>query len=896
VANNDSKLSTGLPELDEALRGLIAGDNVMWHIASVEQYRPLVAPFCEHARSTGRRLVYFRFSDDKPLVENGSSAEIHHLELSQGFEPIITQIQTVIEEAGPGTYYVFDRLSDLAVGWYSDRMLGNFIMLICPYIWDHKGIAYFPLLRDAHSYHAAHLIGDTVQVLIDVYDHNGATYLLPHKVESRYSNTMYMLHAWQDDEFRPVADSGVNTEVLADSFWRSQDNLHLGFWTRAFARAEEAQGALDLGEVPSEDVDALRDQLLRMLVRSEGRILELARRYLGLSELLAVRSRMIGTGPLGGKSVGMLLAQSILRKSDPSWKTTLEPHDSFYIGADVFYTYLVQNGLWWIKQKQKDPETFLEGLAIARLQIRNGTFPDYIMEQFGDLLDYFGQSPIIVRSSSLLEDSYESTFAGKATSFFCFNQGSPEQRLSAFVAAVKGVYASGMSEQALKYRSAHGLLGQDEQMSILVQRVSGRAHGRWFFPDAAGVGLSFNPYVWSENIDPAAGVVRLVLGLGTRAVEPTGNDFTRLIGLNDPERQPLRTATEATKWAQRKMDLLDLETSERVALDFPDVASKCPELPLQLFASRDEELERWAAERGRKDVFPWYISFDTVIRKTVFVDQMRKLMDTLQEAYGHPIDIEFAANFRPDRTFSINLLQCRPMLGRGDDVDVELPADLRDDDRVLEARGPVIGFSREVAVGRIIYVVPATYSDLALKDRYAIATLIGRLSELDLKATNGHTLLVGPGRWGTIDPHAGLPISFTEIRSVCAICEVVTMREGLTPVASLGDHMINELVESSVLYFTLFPKTGFLNTSLLEVAPNKLADLIPDESGWADVVRVLDPLDWSGGKTLHLNASVTRQRVVCYRATDGPRSGSAVAEKAPLEARDQIDPAGRHGL
>ena len=355
MANNDSKLSTGLPELDEALRGLIAGDNVMWHIASVEQYRPLVAPFCEHARITGRRLVYFRFSDDKPLVENGSSAEIHHLELSQGFEPIITQIQTVIEEAGPGTYYVFDRLSDLAVGWFSDRMLGNFIMLICPYIWDHKGIAYFPVLRDIHSPHAAQVIADTVQIKIDVYDHKGATYLLPRKVEHRYSNTMYMLHSWKGDEIRPATDSRVNTEVLAGSAWRKQDSQthRLGFWVRAFARAEEVQNALDRGESPPEDAQSLHDQLLRMLVRGEERILDLARKHLSLSDLLNIRRRMIGTGPLGGKSVGMLLAQSILRKADPSWKTILEPHDSFYIGADVFYTYLVQNGLWWIKQKQK---------------------------------------------------------------------------------------------------------------------------------------------------------------------------------------------------------------------------------------------------------------------------------------------------------------------------------------------------------------------------------------------------------------------------------------------------------------------------------------------------------------------------------------------------------------
>jgi hypothetical protein len=146
MAYDESKLSTGLPHLDRVLRGLIAGDNVVWQIRSVEEYRSLVEPYCTHALETGRRLVYFRFAEHEPLAENGSGVETYHLKLGQGFEPVITEIQNVIEEAGPGTYYVFDCLSDLAVNWYSDRMLGNFIMLICPYIWDHKGIAYFPLL------------------------------------------------------------------------------------------------------------------------------------------------------------------------------------------------------------------------------------------------------------------------------------------------------------------------------------------------------------------------------------------------------------------------------------------------------------------------------------------------------------------------------------------------------------------------------------------------------------------------------------------------------------------------------------------------------------------------------------------------------------------------------
>jgi hypothetical protein len=206
------------------------------------------------------------------------------------------------------------------------------------------------------------------------------------------------------------------------------------------------------------------------------------------------------------------------------------------------------------------------------------------------------------------------------------------------------------------------------------------------------------------------------------------------------------------------------------------------------------------------------------------------------------------------------------MLGRSEGVAAEPPADLNDEDRVLDARGPVIGFSREVLVDRIIYVVPSAYAELAHKDRYAIATLVGRLTDIDTGKSRRGTLLLGPGRWGTSEPFMGVPTAFTEIKSACAVCEIVVMREGLTPDVSLGNHFFNELVETNILYFTLFPETDFWNKSLLETAPNKLLSVAPDATQWAHVVRVLDPLEWKGGKTLQLNASVTKQRVVCYRS------------------------------
>jgi hypothetical protein len=214
------------------------------------------------------------------------------------------------------------------------------------------------------------------------------------------------------------------------------------------------------------------------------------------------------------KSVGMLLARKILEKETPDKVfPLLEPHDSFYIGSDIFYTYLVENGWWKLRRKQKSEEGYYKYAEILREKFLHGKFPQEIKEQFMQMLEYFGQSPIIVRSSSLLEDNFGNAFAGKYESVFCVNQGNPEERYEAFENAVRQVYSSVMSEEALRYRMNRGLFDKDEQMALLVQRVSGDCHEDDFFPHIAGVGNSSNLYVWDESIDMESGM-RWFLALG----------------------------------------------------------------------------------------------------------------------------------------------------------------------------------------------------------------------------------------------------------------------------------------------------------------------------------------------------------------------------------------------
>ena len=386
-----------------------------------------------------------------------------------------------------------------------------------------------------------------------------------------------------------------------------------------------------------------------------------------------------------------------LKKSGQRWKILLEPHDSFFIGADVFYTFLVQNKIWWTRQKQKDKEHFLEGADESRQRMLEGVFPEYITKQFGDLLDYFGQSPIIIRSSSLLEDAFGNAFAGKYESIFCANQGPRAKRLEDFMSAIRRIYASSMSEKALNYRAQRGLLDKDEQMALLVQRVSGAPYGKNFFPQAAGVGFSFNPYVWSENIEPEAGMVRLVFGLGTRAVDRSDDDYTRIVALDAPELRPETNLRQIRQFAQQRIDLLDLEANQLSSKGFEEIAQDCGRIPMSMFASRDTALERRAAESGIENVFSYTLTFNDLLTKTDFASDMRQMLSILEKAYDCPVDIEFTLNFFGNNEYKINLLQCRPLQLRGGGNIRAVWPDIEQKNVIIRAVGPVIGQSRFIA-------------------------------------------------------------------------------------------------------------------------------------------------------------------------------------------------------
>ncbi len=860
-------LSCGIPALDEVLETIWAGDNIVLEVDELGDFAAFAERYCRHTAKTGTKLVYFRFADHPPFVPEGVPVEQHDLDPSAGFEHFISEILSVIEANGrDGVYYLFDCLSGLAIDWYSDRMLGNFFRLTCPFLYLYDTVALFVLLRHVHTPLATRVIHTTAQVVLDVYRSNDALYILPVKVFERTSPTMYMLHRWDGERVRPVTQSAVLSEILTGTQhpWIDVNVDWRDPWATTFSEAESMLERQRAGDVDPDELDAMTEKLVRMVLSRDVNddLHALCRRYFQLGDLVAVGKRMVGSGLAGGKSVGMLLARKILSVDRPDISAHLEIHDSFYVGSDVYYSYLVLNDCWWDRHRLRNAEDPFAAARLIHDKLLAGEFAESTEAQFREILDYFGQSPIIVRSSSLLEDAYGNSFSGKYESVFCANQGDPESRLGNFKDAVRTVYASTMSEEALSYRMHRGLLHRDEQMALLVQRVSGEFHGSLYYPHIGGVGYSFNPYVWNRKLDPDQGMLRLVFGLGTRAVDRHDDDYTRLVALDAPKLRPEGSAADIARYSQHVVNVIDLEANAHVSRRFEDVARASDSLPLELFASHDTEMERRAREHGMRDVFTYVLTFDGLLGCTEVPGVMREMMQALSAAYEHPVDIEFTINHLDDGTYRINLLQCRPFHVTGNITHIPLPEDIPEKDVILRTSGPLIGQSRAAEIDRVVYVQPEGYAALPLDQKFEVARLVGRVTNLPGAWT---TMLLGPGRWGTKMPELGIPVRFNEIKNVSVLCEIARMHEGLNPDLSLGTHFFNDLVDMDVLYIGIAPASAgaTLNEELLRLLPNRLAALLPGDAQYADVVRVIDAESLEAAWMM-LRADAIGQQAVVY--------------------------------
>ncbi|HNF94860.1 MAG TPA: PEP/pyruvate-binding domain-containing protein, partial [Anaerolineales bacterium] len=616
--------------------------------------------------------------------------------------------------------------------------------------------------------------------------------------------------------------------------------------------------------------------LIRTMISDQLKYIKIARQWFTVEDLREINRRKIGGGKIGGKAAGMLLAMRILKETAPSdIRNRFRLPVSYYLGSDVFYNFMSLNDLGtWNGQKYKTEEQMREDYPLLREEFSKGQFPPEVVESLERVLLEAETRPLIVRSSSLLEDNFGTSFAGKYESIFLPNQGTREERLSALTNAIARIYASVMNPDVLIYRHTKELADYDERIGILIQIVEGQKVGRYYFPHAAGVAFSRNLFRWSPQIKQDEGFLRLVCGLGTRAVDMLADDYPRLVALSHPRLHSSSDVRTIKRYSQQNIDAIDLEANTFTTVPVNEALHTDYD-PLRYIAQVEQD-DYLAPIRSRLDsTSKLVLTFDGLLSRTPFSKSMRAALILLETHYGSPVDTEFTVEvLNPDEQpdVQITLLQCRPQSHIHETVDVQIPNNLEKENIIFSSQTMVPqGAVKDIQY--VLFVPSEGYFRLETQaERTQLERAIGQLNSL-LK--DNTYIAVGPGRWGTSTPDLGVHVAYGDIYNARALVELAGEEVGASPEPSFGTHFFQDLMEANIYPLgvfldeegTIFKKDFFYGTR------NRLTEFIDVENP-----RVIAALKLIAVTDYRLNASISlimdanKSRAVAFLTGEPPVS------------------------
>lgn len=602
----------------------------------------------------------------------------------------------------------------------------------------------------------------------------------------------------------------------------------------------------------------LRVSLIRRFLTDQLEYINVAKNYVDINDFHDLTHRMIyparGHGKIGGKSAGMFLAGQIVKyhRHDGDLFENIRTPKTWFVTSDGLHDFIYCNHLEDVfTQKYKDIDEIRQEYPDIVQIFKHSQFPADIVKGLSMALDDFGEQPLIVRSSSLLEDRFGAAFSGKYKSLFLANQGTKRQRLAKLLDAISEIYASVFSPDPIQYRAERNLLDFQEGMGVMIQEVVGTRIGRYYAPAFAGVAFSLNEFRWSPRIKREDGLLRLVPGLGTRAVDRVGDDYPVLISPGQPGLRVNATVEECVRYAPRSLDMLNLETGqfetvevEALLREFGDAYPNLEQIVSVCEHGRLRPPLVGQVDFERDDLV---VSFEGLLTRTPFIHQMQTLLKLLEDKVQAPVDIEFASDGR-----WLYLLQCRAQTQTRDAAPAQIPHDLAPE-RVIFSANRYVSNGRVPTITHIVYVDPQRYTELGSHEELVrVGRAVGRLNKLLPKR---RFILMGPGRWGSRgDIKLGVHVTYSDINNTALLVEIARRQGDYTPDLSFGTHFFQDLVESSIRYLPLYPDEPdvlFQERFLLE-APNVLADLAPEYADLADVLHVIDVAHAADGQALHV--------------------------------------------
>lgn len=522
----------------------------------------------------------------------------------------------------------------------------------------------------------------------------------------------------------------------------------------------------------------------------------------------------IGQGSLGGKGRGLAFIDSIIKKNpvcDNFDGITISIPRTVVLCTDIFDEFMEMNQLYPIALSNASDDEILEHFL-------RGKLPQRIKDDLLALLEVV-DTPIAVRSSSLLEDSHYQPFAGIYSTYMVPKFKDSEKMLKVLVDAIKGVYASVFYSDSKAYMTATSNVIDQEKMAVILQEVVGKDVDGYYFPSFSGVGRSLNYYPLNDE-KPEDGVAELAVGLGKYIVDGG-------VGLRFSPRHPdnvLQTSelSLALRDTQTRMYALDMKgderdhsiTGQKISSPMPSLAHlrvddgyNISKLRVQDIADkgalkymvssydyRDNVLRDNDAGDGRK-----VVTFNNVLKHKVFplAEAIDFMLTTGQKEMQRPVEIEFAGMIdkNGDSKGRLYWLQIRPIVDRKETVDEAVMA--TPDDQLLLKSSTALGHGNIEGVKTVVYVRPEKFSS---SNNSLIAREIEKINR-DYIERDEKYLLIGPGRWGSSDTSLGIPVKWPAISGAKLIVESSLPNYRIEP--SQGTHFFQNLTSFGVAYFTI---------------------------------------------------------------------------------------------
>jgi len=508
----------------------------------------------------------------------------------------------------------------------------------------------------------------------------------------------------------------------------------------------------------------------------------------------------IGGGSLGGKARGLGFINTLINNyniHDRFAGVEISVPSAVVIATDVFDRFMEDNRLDGIAQTSADDDELIRRFLDAP------RFPQDIVDRLVDFLDMI-REPLAVRSSSLLEDSQYQPFAGVYETYMIPNNNPDDRlRLQELLQSIKLVYASTYMRHAKDYMKATDYRFEEEKMAVIVQRMVGAKRNGRFYPDFAGVAKSYNfyPVLPQKSTD---GIVLVALGLGKTVVD--GGNVVRFCPKYPRHLMQFFSAHETIRNAQQNFYALNLDES------MTNDGSRTPDAFVQRFdlANAEEDQALYAvgstysadnesvhdgiSRPGRR-----VVTFAPILKHKVF--PLSEILDLILEmgtwGMGTAVEIEFAVNLDvpPGSPKEFGFLQIRPLVLSREIEELSVETSNRSD--LLCESAQVLGNGAYTDIHDLVVV------DIHAFDRAKSRDAAAEVSRLNAKllAENRPYVLIGVGRWGSLDHWLGIPVTWDQISGACTIVESGFKDFDVTP--SQGSHFFQNITSFRVGYFTV---------------------------------------------------------------------------------------------